>query len=119
MPREHASADDREANHAGHAVAFAAALAGFLLATVVYGMRTIDAETFAGSSPRSIGSSCTSGGSTSSTRGCSSGPCLGFARVRGRIDRQGIDWLADGLARLVRRISQLDDWIDRLSSTAW
>ena len=30
------------------------------------------------------------------------------------IDRRGIDWLADGLARWTVAVSRLDDWIDRL-----
>ena len=42
-------------------------------------------------------SSSTSGGSTSCTPGCLSGPCCGFPGVAG-LDKQGIDWLADGAA---------------------
>jgi len=41
-------------------------------------------------------------------------PVLWIARCVADFDRKGIDFLADGSAWLVRRVSLVDDWIDRL-----
>ena len=41
-------------------------------------------------------------------------PVLWVSRVAAAIDRQGIDGIADRLATGVRRISTLDDWINRI-----
>jgi len=41
-------------------------------------------------------------------------PAHWVAQAIAAFDRQGIDGLADGSARLVRKLSLLDDWIDRL-----
>jgi NADH:ubiquinone oxidoreductase subunit 5 (subunit L)/multisubunit Na+/H+ antiporter MnhA subunit len=30
------------------------------------------------------------------------------------LDKKGIDWLADGAARLVALVARIDDWIDRI-----
>jgi NADH-quinone oxidoreductase subunit L len=41
-------------------------------------------------------------------------PALALARAVAAVDRQAIDWVADGMARAVRIGSSIDDWIDRL-----
>ena len=94
--------------------AFAVALAGFVLATLFYGLRKFDAKEAA----RTFG------------------PLYRFVlhkwwfdelyaflfvrpvlRVSGwvaAIDKKGIDWLADGSARTVEGIARIDNWIDRV-----
>ncbi len=109
------------AEHLAHAVgaraewaAFGVALAGFVLATAFYGLRKLDVaearrmfaplytlfvhkwyfdELYAFLFVR---------------------PVLRLAGWVAAIDRNGIDWLADGCARAVERIAQADDWIDRV-----
>jgi NADH:ubiquinone oxidoreductase subunit 5 (subunit L)/multisubunit Na+/H+ antiporter MnhA subunit len=46
-------------------------------------------------------------------------PLLWLSRRVAALDQQGIDWLADNLARAVEAISRLDDWIDRVFVDAW
>ncbi len=47
-------------------------------------------------------------------RCCWCGRRCGFRRPWPALDTKGIDWLADGAARLVAGVARLDDWIDRL-----
>jgi NADH-quinone oxidoreductase subunit L len=105
-----AEADEAKAGWA----AFAVSLLGFILATAFYGLRKLDVaearrmfaplyslfvhkwwfdELYAFLFVR---------------------PVLWLAGRVAAFDRQGIDWLADGSARAVERIAQLDDWIDRV-----
>jgi NADH-quinone oxidoreductase subunit L len=94
--------------------AFGFALGGFALATLIYGLRVINAgaicrrfhwvysflihkwwfdEVYAALLVR---------------------PVLALSRAVAALDTGGIDWLADGAARLVAGVANVDDWIDRL-----
>ncbi len=100
-------------------IAFGAALLGFALATLYYGLRKLDPER---------------------TRRVFSPvyrllwnkwwfdelyhfafvrPALWLSDLSAAIDRYVIDWLADNLARWTRLISRLDDWIDRRLVDGW
>jgi len=40
-------------------------------------------------------------------------PVLWIAGCVANVDKKGIDWLADGSARLIRALSKWENWIDR------
>jgi len=111
-PAEHL-AEDHAIHVPASLLAFALALAGFLVATAFYGVRRIDPDRV--------------------RRACA--PVYRFLRNKwwfdelygavfvrpamrisgwiAAVDREGIDRFVDGLAGLCRRVSVLDDWIDR------
>jgi NADH-quinone oxidoreductase subunit L len=113
MPAEHMAHGGAVSLKAEWA-AFGAALAGFLLATAFFGLHKLDPDdarrTFAPLHRFLV------------RRWLFDElyaflfvrPVLRISRWVVAIDRQGIDWLVDNLARTVAAIARLDDWIDRL-----
>jgi len=114
MPAEHLAHDDPKVHVPVSLIAFATALMGFILATAFYGLGTLDPE----DARRQF---------APLYRLCRNKwwfdelydavfvqPVLRISGWVAAIDRRGIDWLADGLARWTVAVSRLDDWIDRL-----
>jgi len=114
IPAEHIAHADLTIHNSATLWAFGAALCGFLLATLVYGLRKISAleigrqfaplrsflvhkwwfdEIYAFLFVR---------------------PVLRISQAVADLDRKGIDWLVDGAAATVAAVARLDDWIDRL-----
>lgn len=115
LPAEARSAEEREAKQGPAAWwAFAAALAGFFLATAVYGLRTIDAEDIRRQFAPLHRFLVHKWWFDELYDWLWVQPVLRISQLVADVDRQGIDRLADGSARLVAGIAQLDDWIDRL-----
>lgn len=113
MPAEHAAHDVHEIAFKAEWAAFGAALVGFLLATLFYGLRKLDPEnvrrTFA---PLYWFLS----------RKWLFDELYAFVFVRpvllvsgwvAALDKKCIDWLADYSARAIVVLARLDDWIDR------
>ena len=93
--------------------AFGAALGGFLLATVIYGLRKIDAEDRPAVCPRLWFPRPQVVVRRIVRIAVRPARAADFAAVA-EVDRKGIDWLADGAAGDVAAVARLDDWIDRL-----
>ncbi len=113
IPDEHATHDNKEIHTAATLGAFATALLGFVLATAFYGIRSLDPgdvrKQFASIHRFLLGKWWFD-------------ELYGFLFIRpalkvagwvAAIDRRGIDWFTDGLARWTRALSRLDDLIDR------
>jgi len=94
--------------------AFATALAGFALAAAFYWFRALDPDDARRQSPPIYEFLRGKWFFDELYAACIVRPVLSVARQVARLDQKGIDWVADGLGRLVRVASRLDDWIDRL-----
>ncbi len=106
-----------EANHQVHVmaelVAFSTAAAGFLLATVMYCWRLLDPNEVAhqfGAAYRFLRNKWYF---DELYQAIFVQPVLFLSRRVAQIDKSWIDWFIDSLAGLVRRLSVLDDMIDR------
>jgi NADH-quinone oxidoreductase subunit L len=95
-------------------VAFFAALAGFALATLYYGVRKLSAERARRALAPVYRLLWNKWWFDELYDFLWVRPALWLSRCAAAIDRQGIDWLADNLGRWTRALSRLDDWIDRL-----
>ena len=95
-------------------VAFLVALAGFLLATAFYGLRSLDAADARRTFRPLFHLFRAKWWFDELYQVILVRPVLAIARFVADVDRKGIDFLADSLARGVRLISACDDWIDRL-----
>ena len=113
MPAEHVAHETHEIAFRAEWSAFAAAMIGFALATVFYGLRKLDPDdvrrTFSPLYRFLAGKwfidelySCVL------VR-----PVLKVSDWVAAFDKRCIDWLADNSARAVGLIAKLDDWIDR------
>jgi NADH-quinone oxidoreductase subunit L len=94
--------------------AFGAALGGFLLATVFYGLRALDPEEVRRQFPRLHRCLVRKWYFDELYAAVWVRPTLRLASWVAWLDRRGIDGVADGSARLVAAVARLDDWIDRL-----
>jgi NADH-quinone oxidoreductase subunit L len=113
MPAEHLS--HAEAIHVPVTLmAFATALAGFVLAAAFYWWRTLDANDVRRQFAPIYEFLRGKWYFDELYAACLVRPALFISNQVARLDRQGIDWVADGLGRLVQLGSKLDDWIDRL-----
>jgi NADH-quinone oxidoreductase subunit L len=94
--------------------AFVFALGGFLLATAIYGLRAIDAEAIRRRFRWVYSFLIHKWWFDEVYALLLVRPVLGLSRAVAALDTGGIDWLADGAARLVAGVANVDDWIDRL-----
>ena len=113
MPAEHLS-------HEAHVhvpvslIAFFVALAGFVVATLYYGLRKLDPEHARRALAPVYLLLRNKWWFDELYTAVFVRPAHGISRCASGIDRLGIDWLADSLARWTRGISRLDDLFDRL-----
>jgi len=94
-------------------IAFTMALVGFLLATSIYGLRKLDAADVRRQFSPIYRFLVHKWWLDELYDFAFVRPVLGISRFAAGVDRKGIDWLADNLARWVELLSRLDDWIDR------
>jgi NADH-quinone oxidoreductase subunit L len=112
MPAEHLS--HAEAIHVPVTlIAFGVALTGFLLATAFYGLRRLNPGDVRRTFPGLYWFLRHKWWFDELYALVFIRPVMAVARAVAAVDKQGIDWLADSLARGVRAVSSLDDWIDR------
>jgi NADH:ubiquinone oxidoreductase subunit 5 (subunit L)/multisubunit Na+/H+ antiporter MnhA subunit len=95
-------------------IAFAVALSGFLLATSIYGLQKLDAADVRRQFAPLYRFLAHKWWLDELYDLIFVRPVLQISRWVAEVDRKGIDWLADNLARSVELLSRLDDWIDRL-----
>jgi NADH-quinone oxidoreductase subunit L len=95
-------------------IAFGVALTGFLLAVAFYGARIADPADAAKQFSGIYRFLCHKWWFDELYRFLFVRPTLRAAEAASDVDRKGIDWIADNIARGVRGISCIDDWIDRL-----
>jgi NADH-quinone oxidoreductase subunit L len=113
MPAEHLS--HAAAIHVPVTLAaFVTALAGFVLAAAFYWRRALDAEDVRRQFRAIYEFLHNKWYFDELYAACLVRPTLFLARQVARLDQRGIDWVADGLGRLVYLGSRLDDWFDRL-----
>ena len=94
--------------------AFATALAGFILATLFYGVRKLDPADARGTFAPIHRFLLNKWWFDELYDLIFVRPVLLISRWVAVVDRKAIDWVADNLARAVVAISRLDDWIDRV-----
>ena len=112
MPAEHLSHLD--AIHVPVSlIAFATALVGFILATAFYGLRTLDPEDARRQFAPIHRLLLNKWWFDELYAAVFIRPVLRISGWVANVDKRGIDWLADGLARWTRGISRVDNWIDR------
>jgi NADH-quinone oxidoreductase subunit L len=112
-PAEHIAHEDAAIEQPASLWAFGAALGGFLLATIIYALRSISAVEIARQFAPLHRFLLHKWWFDELYAFLFVRPVLWIAGAVAQIDRRGIDWLADGSARLVGAIARLDDWIDR------
>lgn len=95
-------------------MAFGAALAGFLLAAVIYWWRLLDADVLRRASGPVYGFLRNKWWFDELYRGLFIRPALVVAALAAAVDKFVIDGIAHALARAVRLLSDFDEWIDRL-----
>ncbi len=94
--------------------AFAVALAGFVLATMFYGLRKFDPEDARRTFAPLYWLFVHKWWFDELYTFLFIRPVLRVSGWVAVVDRKGIDWLADNSARAVERLARLDDWIDRV-----
>jgi len=113
MPAEHLS--HAEAVHTPVSyMAFAMAMTGFVLATLFYGVRTLDAEDARRQFASIYRFVRAKWWFDELYDAVFVRPALAVSRAVAAVDRGGIDWLADHLAFWCRSTANFDDLIDRL-----
>jgi NADH-quinone oxidoreductase subunit L len=95
-------------------ITFAVAVAGFILATAFYGVRSLDPEDARRQFPRIHVFLRHKWWFDELYALLFVRPVLFVSRLTAELDRRGIDGLADGLARWTTLISSVDNWIDRV-----
>ena len=114
-PDEHRAHDPQEdAYTEANLVAFSTALAGFLLATMFYGLRKIDPADVRQQFARTYRFLLNKWWFDELYDAMFVRPVLVFSKIISWIDKKVIDWIVDGLAWVVRLVSRIDDLIDRL-----
>jgi len=114
LPPEHAVHDDPSIHATVSLAAFSVALAGFLLATVFYGLRKLDPEDVRRTFAPVYRFLRNKWWFDEAYQLLFVRPALWLSAAAAGLDRQGIDRLVDGAARSVRDVSfQFDGWIDR------
>jgi NADH-quinone oxidoreductase subunit L len=112
MPAEHLSHAE-EVHLPVSLIAFGTALVGFLLATAFYGTRALEPNDVRRQFYPLYWFFRHKWFFDELYRAAFVRPTLWIARRVADLDRLGIDWVADGLARLAAWVARLDDWFDR------
>ncbi len=112
IPEEHRSHDPGVAGPVGW-MAFAAALAGFLLATAIYGMRKLAPERIVQAAPAVYTFLKNKWYFDQLYEAAFVRPVLRLADGTVDVDRQVLDRTADGMARGLIRLARMEDWLDR------
>jgi NADH:ubiquinone oxidoreductase subunit 5 (subunit L)/multisubunit Na+/H+ antiporter MnhA subunit len=112
-PDEHASHGPEFHNRAT-AIATAVALAGFLLASVFYGLRLLNADDARRTFAPFYNLFRNKWYFDEIYDFLFVRPVMAFSRLVSNFDKKCIDWIIDNTARGVRVISVMDDWFDRL-----
>ena len=95
-------------------IAMLAAVAGFAVAVVFYGLRALDPQDVRRSMAPVYEFLWHKWYFDELYQACFVRPALALARLAAAVDRTIIDGIADGLARGIRLASAADDWLDRL-----
>lgn len=93
--------------------AFIVALLGFIFATLLYGLRTLDPKDAARSFAPIYRFLVHKWWFDELYRFLFVRPVLRISDWVAAIDKRGIDWLADGSAKVVELVARIDDWFDR------
>jgi NADH-quinone oxidoreductase subunit L len=112
-PAEHESHEEKFEEPASF-WAFGAAFGGFLLATVFYGVRALDSEEVRRQFAPVHQFLIKKWYFDELYAFLFVRPVLRISQWMADLDKKGIDWLADGAARLVALVARIDDWIDRI-----
>ncbi len=113
MPAEHLS-HGAQVHLTATMMAFCSALAGFVLATMFYGVRTLDPKDVRRSFALLYSLFYHKWWFDELYQFVFVRPVLVLSRGAATFDKKGIDWAADNLARAVAACARLDDWIDRV-----
>jgi NADH-quinone oxidoreductase subunit L len=114
QPSEHATHASHTIHIQATLIAFGMALLGFLLATVFYGLRRLDPADAKRQFAPLHSFLLHKWYFDELYQRLFVRPVLVLSGWVAQIDRRGIDWLADGAARLVAVVSRVDNWIDRV-----
>jgi NADH-quinone oxidoreductase subunit L len=115
VPPEHIyNPQIHEVHFTASMIAFAMALTGFILATAFYGVQSLDPNDVRRTSPRLYSLFYHKWWFDELYQFLFVGPVLRVSNWIAACDKNGIDWAADNLARLVTACSRLDNWIDRI-----
>ena len=112
-PAEHVGHTDHGIHLGATWIAFAMAAAGFLLATVFYGLRKLDPEDARRQFAPLHRFLLNKWWFDELYAFLFVRPALKVSGWVAEIDKQGIDWVADGAAKTTAWVSRIDDWIDR------
>jgi NADH-quinone oxidoreductase subunit L len=113
MPAEHL-AHAHENSVKAEWAAFGVALAGFVLATLFYGLRKLDPADVRRTFAPLYRFLVRKWMFDELYAFCFVRPVLRISGWVAAVDRKGIDWLVDNSARAVQSVARLDDWIDRV-----
>jgi NADH:ubiquinone oxidoreductase subunit 5 (subunit L)/multisubunit Na+/H+ antiporter MnhA subunit len=113
MPAEHLS-HEWDVHWRVSLIAFSVALTGFVIALLFYGVRKFNPETVRRALSPIHRFLLNKWWFDELYDALFVRPVHWISRCVTAIDRGGIDWLAEGLARWTRELAQLDDMIDRL-----
>jgi len=113
-PAEHLAHSTPAIHDTATFYAFTAALCGFLLATVIYGVRKINAEDIRRQFAPLHSFLVHKWWFDELYAMLFIRPVLWISQMAADFDRNVIDWLAEGAARLVAFVAQVDDFIDRI-----
>ena len=94
-------------------IAFTMAVIGFLLATSFYGVKKLDPADVRRQFPGIYNFLLNKWWFDELYRFLFVRPVMVLSRAVAAIDKRGIDWLADGLAKLTAAVARFDDWFDR------
>ncbi|NQU26100.1 MAG: NADH-quinone oxidoreductase subunit L, partial [Candidatus Nealsonbacteria bacterium] len=112
-PAEHVGHTDHAIHVNAGLIAFAMAAVGFLLATVFYGLRKLDPEDTRKQFAPLHRFLVNKWWFDELYRFVFVRPVLTVSGWISTVDKRGIDWVADGSAKVVTMVSRVDDWIDR------
>ena len=112
-PAEHESHENGYIHQTAELWAFGSALAGFLLATVIYGLRKLDPGDVARQFSAIYRFLVHKWWFDELYAALFVRPTLRISGWIAACDKFGIDWAVDGMARCVAFVSKIDEWIDR------
>jgi NADH-quinone oxidoreductase subunit L len=114
MPSEHAAHADESNSTRAEWAAFTVALVGFIFATMFYGLRKWNPDEVRRTFAPLYRFLVRKWMFDELYAMLFVRPVLRISGWVAAIDKKGIDWLTDNLARAVEAISRVDDWIDRV-----